>query len=553
MKHTFSLFLLVVLGIGAVNGLSSFFYARWDLTADKRYTLAPATQKLVQNLETDIHVEVLLSGEFPAAFERLENATRETLEEFRALSNGRLSFQFTDPSQAATEEKRQQNYQDLVDRGIAPTNLFANEKGKRTEKIIFPGAIVQGDSLEIPVQLLKGNRSKSEEEQLNQSYEGVEFQLASAIREIVQPEKKKIGLVVSHSKVPPSRLSDLIATLQLQYEVFLDLNEPGSYDGLDALMVLKPDDPFSEAEKFKFDQYLVKGGRALFFVDGARVDSVAPEGSFAQPMELNLGDLFFKWGIRVNQNLIKDMNCALIPLNVGNMGERAQIQPLPWRYYPLLNRFSDHVITRNLEAVYSRFLSSIDTLGGGPLVKTPLLMTSPYTRLVNAPVLVSFNEARQQPAPDEYQGGVHLAAVLVEGLFTSLYHNRILPSDPRYDGFAASGEGGKVIVAADGDLVVNDIDYQRQVPLPLGYDRITRNLFGNKDFVLLALDYLTDSEGLITARNKEIRIRLLDKIRIAEEKTFWQVINVLIPILLVGLCGGIGSWLHHRKFNNKSA
>ncbi|WP_207507891.1 gliding motility-associated ABC transporter substrate-binding protein GldG [Telluribacter humicola] len=549
MKRILLRLLIVLVALVGLNWLASFIYVRWDLTEDKRYTISDATRQLLQNLDRNVHVAVYLSGDFPPGFERLENATRETLEEFETYADGRLTYEFIDPSAATSEEQRRQQYQQLVDRGLTPTNLFANEDGKRTEKLIFPGAIVQADTLGVPVQLLKGNRSSNSEQQLNQSFEGVEFELASAIRLLAPQERKRIGLLVSHTTISPGRLSDLIATLQQSYDVFLDVNSPNSYEGLDALLVLKPDQPFTEEEKYKLDQYVVNGGRALFFVDGARVDSVSMQGTFAQPLDLNLSDLFFRWGVRVNTNLVKDLNAALIPLNVGNMGDAPQIQPLPWRFFPLLNNFGDHPITRNTDIVLTRFLSSIDTVGGAAgLRKSPLLMTSPYTKTLNAPALVAYNEARQEPSPSEYNGGIKLASVLLEGQFPSLYQNRILPSDPRSATFKAQGEAGRVLVCSDGDVVINDFDYRRNAPLPLGYDRVSQNIYGNKDFILHAIDYMTDAQGLITARNKQISIRPLDKVRVQEQRTRWQLLNLLLPVGLVGIFGAIRYYWRRRKF-----
>lgn len=535
--------------LAGVNWLSSIVFFRWDLTEDKRYTISEATKQLLGNLDKDIIVNVYLAGDFPPGFERLENATRETLEEFKAYSNGHLSFQFSDPSDASSEDERKKQYQNLVDRGLTPTNLFANEDGKRTEKLIFPGAIVQADTLAVPVQLLKGNKTSSPEDQLNQSYEGVEFQLASAVRILANPERKKIGLLVNHTqKLPPARLSDLIATMQQNYDLFMVVKDPETFEGLDALMILKPDVPFTEDEKFQLDQYVLGGGKALFFVDGAKVDSVSLEGNYVQPLDLNLGDLFFKWGVRINNDLIKDLNSATIPMNVGNMGDKPEIKAMPWRFFPLLNNFGKSPVTSNLDAVYARFVSSLDTVGGAPgLKKTALIMTSPYTRLVTTPALVGYNEARQQPDPKEYNGGVKLTGVLLEGSLQSLFENRILPSDPRAKNFRSSGQG-KILICADGDIVVNDYDYRRNTPYPLGYDRVSGNIFGNKDFVMNALDYMTDANGIINARSKTISIRPLDKIAIQKDKKFWQALNILLPLVLIAIFGLIRYYIRRSKF-----
>ncbi|MCF0051390.1 gliding motility-associated ABC transporter substrate-binding protein GldG [Dyadobacter sp. LJ53] len=550
MKNTTLRFVLIVGLLAGVNWLASQFFFRLDLTEDKRYSISDATKALLGNLDKDVIVNVYLSGDLPAGFERLEAATRETLDEFKTYANGHLIVNYSDPSEATSEEQRQKQFLNLADRGLTPTNIFDNEDGKRTEKIVFPGAIVQADTLSVPVQLLKGNRSATPEEQLNQSYEGVEFEIASAIRLLGNQEHKKVGLVVSHTKISPARLSDLIATIQQNYDVFLDMNNPESYAGLDALLILKPDSAFSEDEKFKLDQYIMGGGNALFFVDGARVDSVSLDGNYAQPLDLNLSDLFFKWGARVNTNLVKDLkSSAEILLNVGNLGDKPDIRPVPWRFFPLLNNFGKHTITRNVNSVYTRFLSSIDTVGGADNIKkTPLLMTSENTQILNAPVLVGYNEARNDPDPATYTGGPKLAGVLLEGSFTSLFANRILPGDPRAAKFKLTGSPAKVIICSDGDIIVNDYDYKRNAPLPLGYDRVTRQTFGNKDFVMHALDYMTDANGLINARSKQIDIRALDKIQIREDKKFWQALNLLLPIALIGVFGGLRYYLRGRKF-----
>jgi ABC-2 type transport system permease protein len=549
MKRSLLQFTSLIIILTGLNWLASLFFFRIDLTEDKRYSLSDATKVLLGNLDKDVNVNVYLSGEFPPGFERLENATRETLEEFKSYSNGRVHFQFSDPSDAVNEEQRNKRYNSLIERGLTPTNLYANEDGKRTEKIIFPGAIVQADTLSIPVQLLKGNKTSTPAEQLNQSLEGVEFELASAIRLLSGNERKKIGLVVSHTKISPVRLSDLIATIQQSYDVFLDMNNPGSYQGLDALVILKPDSVFSEDDKYRLDQYVINGGKALFFLDGARVDSVSLEGSYSQPLDLNLGDLFFKWGVRVNHDLVKDLHCAKILMNVGTVGEQSSIEPVDWRFFPILNNFGKHPITRNLDAVYSRFLSSIDTVGGiATIEKVPLLMTSVYTQTVNTPVLVGYNEARTRPEPSVYHGGEKLAVVLLSGNFESLFHNRILPGDTRAASFRDSGHGGEVLICADGDVAVNDFDYKRNVPLPLGYDRVLNKTFGNKEFIMHALEYMTDANGLITSRNKKVEVRALDPVKVQSSPKFWQGLNLVLPLLLVAVFGAARYFLRIRKY-----
>ncbi|WP_028523124.1 gliding motility-associated ABC transporter substrate-binding protein GldG [Runella limosa] len=535
-----ALFIGILVGI---NVIAAFVFFRWDLTQEKRYTISDATKKLLQNLEHQVVIKVYLTGDFPAGFERLERAIQETLESFADYGGGNVAYRFIEPTDPKLQEE-------LIGKGLIPTNLFANEEGKRTERLVFPGAVLVYEGKEYPVQLLKGNKSATSEEQLNQSYEGVEFELASAIRRLAQKDRKRIGVLVGHTKVPPPRFSDFLANLQQNYDLYFDIQNPDNWDKGDLLVIPKPDSPFSEDEKYRLDQFVMRGGKLLMFADGARVDSVSLEGTFAQPLDVNLDDLLFKYGCRINQNLIKDLSCAMIPLNVGNMGDKPQIQSMPWRFFPLINNFGKHPIVRNLDALYTRFPSSIDTIQVDGIKKTPLLLTSRYTQLRKAPVLVGYNEARQQPDPREYNAGEKPIAVLLEGSFSSLYNNRLLPNDPRTKSFVGKSKPTQMIVVSDGDLIVNDIDYKRNAPLPLGYDRLSGNTFANRDFALYAVDYLADSEGLITARNKQVTLRPLDKLRLKEERTQWQLLNLIGPLLLIGVVGLVWQWNRKRQYGS---
>ena len=545
--------LFVIAALIVVNILSAFVFFRLDLTQEKRYTLSEATKNLLINLPDDIHVDVYLTGDLPPGFKRLESAVRETLNEFEAQAGKTITYRFIDPALVTNPAEKNKLIDKLQQRGLLPTNLFDNEGGKRTEKLVFPGALVSYKGQETAVQFLKGNKTASPEEQLNQSYEGVEFQLASAIRTLTQTEgnRRRVGLLYGHTQVPPSRFADLLASVQQNYDLyFIDMTKPGPIAGLDAILVPKPDKPFSEEDIFKLDQFVVNGGRALFFVDGQRVDSVNNEGTYAQPVSLNLDDLFFRWGVRLNRDVVKDLRCAPIPLTVGNLGDKPNVQLLPWRFYPLLNDFgtSGNPIVRNLDAILGRFISTLDTVQAAGIRKTPLLLTSPYTKVLKAPVLISYTEARQQPDPQTYNEGPKLIGCLLEGRFKSLFANRILPGDPRAAGFRPEGVASRVLVCSDGDLIVNDVDYKRNTPYPLGFDRFTRTTFANKDFALNALDYLVDPNGVIAARTRTITLRPLDKIKVDASRTSWQLVNLLGPLALVGLIGLIWQVARRRKY-----
>lgn len=543
----FGVVLAVLIG---VNLLSSFLFFRVDLTQEGRYTLSEGTENLLANLDDDVHVNVYLTGNLPPAFKRLETSIRETLAEFQARSGKTFTFRFIDPTANPNEKQRTELQTQLLQKGLTPTNLnFTSEGSQRTEQLIYPWAIVSYQGRELPVLLLRGNRSGSSEEQLNQSIENVEYELASAIRRLTIKEKKVLGVAVSYTDIEPLRLSDLLATLQEYYTIkLIDLQASRDLVGLDGLIVPKPDRPFSDADKYKIDQFVVNGGKALFFVDGLKIDSVGREGTYAQPLDLNLNDLFFRWGVRVNNDIIKDLSCAIIPLNVGNMGDKPNVQLLPWRFFPLINTFGKSPIVRNLDAIYSRFTSTLDTVQAPGIVKTPLLMSSQYTKILKAPALVSYNEARQQPDPRTYDSGVQLIACLLEGRFQSLYTNRILPGDPRAATFKAQGAAAKIVICSDGDLLINDINYRNNTPYPLGYERFSKNTFANKDFVVNAVNYLLDDNGIITARARQVTLRPLDKIRLREERLSWQLLNLLGPVVLLGFVGVIWQFARRKKY-----
>jgi gliding-associated putative ABC transporter substrate-binding component GldG len=555
MKNKFIVTLLIIGGIVLLNIAASFVFFRLDLTEEKRYSLSDATQSLLENLSakdsTDVFVKVYLDGEeLPSGFERLKRAVTETLEEFKVYGGTNINYKFINPNAETDKKKREEFYVELAKKGMNPTRVVDTKNGRQIENIIFPYALVSAGGYEVPVLLLKGTQGKTAEEKLNQSNENVEYELATAIRKLTLKERKKIGLLAEFTKLKPLNFSDLIASLQERYDLFfIDAKSSPSFQGLDALILPKPDFPVDDSTKYKIDQFVMGGGSALFFVDGLKVDSVSLEGNFAQPLELNLTDLFFKYGVRVNSNIIKDgASCALIPLVVGDLGDKPNIQPVPYRYFPLINNFGKSLITNNLDLVFSRYVASIDTVRADGVTKTPLLMTSPYTKVLNAPVFVTFNDAQTDTEQVEYQGGVKTIAYLLEGKFQSLYKNRLLPNDPKFADFKAESLPTKIIVCSDGDLIVNEVSQKTGNPFPLGYDKTTQHTFGNKDFVMNAIDYLIDEDGVIQAKGKEVKLRPLDKLRTRDERTFWQILNIGLPIALVLLFGFILQWARIRNY-----
>ena len=430
-KWTDLLQFALLLGLVVVlNLLASQFPVQLDLTEDKRYSISPATRQLLEGLEDEVFVEVYLEGEFPAGFKRLQKAIQEKLDQFRRYSGGKIEYKFTDPSAHATQKERNEVYEQLAKKGIQPTNLVAMEDDKQVEKIIFPGAVVTYNEKEEGVLLLKGNSTANSSQRLNQSVEGLEYELAAVIKRLTEKRQKKIALLEGHGELNNIEISDLALSLQRTYTVQrVRLNKVANLEGFDAIIVAKPDSVFSEPDKFKLDQFIVKGGRALFLVDPMRanLDSIGDKGTFAFPYQLNLDDLFFKYGLRLNADLVQDIYSAQIPMVTGYVGDQMQTSMVNWRFYPVINTFSKHPVSRNMDMALLHFASTIDTVKAEGIRKTPLMFTSKYSRIMPSPVRLNFNEARIEPSPEAFSKGQLPLAYLLEGRFKSLYTNRLEP------------------------------------------------------------------------------------------------------------------------------
>ncbi|GHA61532.1 gliding motility-associated ABC transporter substrate-binding protein GldG [Pontibacter akesuensis] len=544
-------FIAWVAAIILLNVVAANYFFRLDLTGDNRYTIAPVTKQMLANLENEVVVDVYLEGDFPAGFKRLQQSVRETLDEFRIYADGNLRYNFIDPTAITDETQRNAFYTSLAEKGIIPTNLRATEDGKQVERLVFPGAVVRYQGKETAVNLLKGNLAASADERLNQSVEGVEYELATAIRKVGFQGNKIIGYITGQGELEQQQVTDLLGSLQEYYRVARgELDQIPSLEGLDLIIVAKPTQPYSEADKYKIDQFIMKGGKAVFFVDplNANIDSVGAGGMFAVPYNLNLDDLFFRYGVRLNPTMIMDLNSGFIPMVTGYMGDKPQTEMINWRFYPLLNNFSKHPITRNIDAVYSRFVSTMDTVKADGIRKTPLVYTSTYSRILEPPVPLSLEEARIDVKPEQYQAGQQPVGYLLEGKFTSLFSNRRAPDGVQQTNVQEQGVETKVAVFSDGDLVRNEINGRTGQAYELGFDRYNNITFANKELAMNTIHYLLDSEGLINVRSKEIELRPLDRVQVREEKTYWQLLNLVAPIILLGLFGISRYYLRKRKY-----
>ncbi|WP_420575613.1 gliding motility-associated ABC transporter substrate-binding protein GldG [Ekhidna sp.] len=542
--------LVVILSVWLVNQLAERYRVQFDLTEEKRYTISDATKSLLQSLDEDVYFEVYLAGDLPSNFERFQNAIAEMLDQFALESDNRIQYKFTDPAQATNLQARNQFYQSLIDKGVQATNLnYKNADGDKMEKLIFPGALVSKGINEVPVNLLKGNSAAGPI--LNQSIEGLEYELASAVNQLVDGGTKRIGYIIGHGSPDSLDLAGFRSTVLSKFDLFnVSLEGRQELSGYDAVVIGKPTRPFTEQEKYLVDQYLMRGGNLIYFIDALSVnmDSASGEGTVAIPYETNLTDQLFRYGVRVNQNFVLDVNSGQFPVVAGNMGNQPQIQMIPWPFFPVLTNFSKHPSVRNLDAILGRFVSEIDTVKAVGITKTPLINTTQYTKLLGPPVRVAFNDLRDELRPEKFTDGPKTVGYLLEGKFTSLYANRLIPRGFDKQSFIEKGEPGKVIVIGDGDIIRNDLDPETGEPLGLGVEPFTKTTYANKEFILNILDYMVDDSGLIATRSREVKIRPLDRVKVQQERSKWQLINLVAPVVLILIIGGVKWYLRKKKF-----
>jgi gliding-associated putative ABC transporter substrate-binding component GldG len=546
--------LLIAIGFLLVM-LSPYIRLRFDLSEEKKFTIAASSIELLRQQDAPIRIKVFLGGnKLPAGFKRMEKALDELLLDLKSNSSQGIEIEKIDVYKEYPDEStRQKIIFELDSLGIPPTNVVNNEDGKQVQQLVFPGVLIEKGDAQIGVLLLKGNKLSSPQEMLNQSVEGMEYEIMQGIAAISETERKKIGFFLDYSHVPAIKQIDLISSLKKRYDLYpVDLAASPTLDGLDAICVIQPDRKFSEADQYKIDQFLVKGGKAIFLLDGIRVDTVANQGLVVTPIDLGLQNLLFRYGIRLNSDLVKDAQLSgTIPLAVGNFGNKPSIELMPWPAFPLLQGNPSSVITRNLDAVYGHFVSSLDSVKGASyLQKTALLKTSPYTQVQQAPATLPFSASGKEFDPKNYVSGSRVIAYLVEGKFVSAFRNRILPSDSLSKSFVgASGIAGGIVIVGDGDVALNGVDLETKRPWGLGFDPFSKHTYANKDFLLNSFHYLLDDGQAMMARNKTVSLRPLDKVKVKSERVYWQWVNLLIPLGFGIIVSALVIWYRKRKFN----
>jgi ABC-2 type transport system permease protein len=569
-NHYLVQLLIVISLIIIINIISSYVFTRIDLTSEKRYTLSESTQELLTSVDDIVYFRVFLDGEFPAGFKRLKRETKELLDEFRAY-NKNIEYDFINPSSSDNDKERNDTYQLLMEQGLNPTNLQVKTKGGMEQQVIFPGALVSYKNNELPVELLDAQFNLPPEAALNNSIQNLEFKFSTTIKRLINNVKPKITFIEGHGELNDQETYDITIALQKDYVVDR-ININGKINSLvsrvlvdsvenifeinptyAAIIIASPDSIFSQKDKFIIDQYIMYGGKILWLIDPvfASMDSIQQqENTVAVKKKLDIQTQLFNYGARLNNNLVLDLNALPIPIRTGQIGGQAQIDFFPWYYFPIITPTSQHPIVKNLNAIKTQFVSSISLTSVKNINSTVLLKTSDYSKTEAIPAMISLRMLQEEPNVIEYSGPAQAIAVLLEGEFQSDFRNR-LPQAIITDkeiGFREKSVPTSMIVVSDGDIIKNQFHIPQGYPLPLGFDQFTRETFGNKEFILNAMNYLTDGSSLISLRSRETKLRMLDRTKVSESRIKWQLINLFVPLLLVLVLGILLVWLRKRKY-----
>ncbi|MCD6019877.1 MAG: hypothetical protein K0S53_2998 [Bacteroidetes bacterium] len=550
--------LLVVMAIVVlINFVGSFLFKRFDLTTEKRYTLSESSRKLLKSLDDVVYIKVYLQGDFNPNFTRLKNETKELLDEFRAYSNNNLEYELINPLDNPSKEETDKIEKQLYDKGIMPEQIVDRSSQKVSETFIWPGAIISYKGKESVWQIYKRQLGFEAEQSINNSIQEMEYGLTNAIRKTTLLKKPEVLFVEGHDELDTIRGADFMRSIAEYYNVSrVNINHKlYALKGADAIVIAQPDSMFDEKDKFIIDQFVMHGGKVLWLIDPVYVnrDTLTTRGySLGFKNDLNLDDILFKYGVRLNPVLVQDLQCAQVPVNVGFKQGQPDFKPFYWNYYPLLLPSSNHPIVKNLDLIRTEYIGTLDTVFARDITKTILLQTSKYTKTQPTPVRILAAQVKLKPQESQYTNSFQNVACLLEGQFESNYKNRItraILEDSIFD-FKSKSPSTKMIVVADGDIAKNE--YQRATGMiyPVGYDMYTKQQFANKTFLLNCMNYLLDDEGLLQLRSREVKLRLLDKKKIATQVTKWKLTNVALPLLIIICFGLIQYYIRKKKYSN---
>ncbi|MGV6827919.1 MAG: gliding motility-associated ABC transporter substrate-binding protein GldG [Flavobacteriales bacterium] len=547
---------LFVLAIATISIFGTYFYKRFDLTQDKRFTLSKIAKESIKTADAPLIIDVFLKGNFPQEFKRLQQETLQLLEEFKNV-NTHISYQFIDPFEENEGTKAIQ--QQLYQLGLKPAQVEVRNNGKIATEYVYPWALAYYNGKTVKIPLLKNKLGATTEERVNGSIQNLEYAFANGFTKLLVPKSKKVAVIKGNGELEDKYIADFFKTLKDYYYIApFTLDSVASspiktlekLNQFDLIVIANPTKAFSEAEKYTLDQYTMKGGASLWLIDMVEFKNLNEEGAiFGISKDLQLTNLFFKYGCRINTNLIKDVYSTPIMLASGS-NNNAQYSRYPWFYYPLSSSRGNHPISTNLEAVKFEYASSIDTIAN-KIKKTILLSSSPLSKKIGVPVEININKevsknlkvVNEGPNPQQFKDSEQTLALLLEGKFTSLYKNRVKPFNIKND--QQEGHDAKIIVIGDGDLIKNQMKGNQ--PLELGFDKWTNTFYGNKEFLLNSVNYLLDDTGLINIRSKKVSIAFLDSEKTANQRTQWQLINLVIPLVFLGLFGFVFNYLRKRK------
>jgi ABC-2 type transport system permease protein len=549
MVMPIALIVVLLLNIGSQN-----IFKRWDLTADQRYTLSEATKSLLEEINSPLFIDVFLEGKFPSEIKRLQQETQQLLEEFKAYATD-LQFQFINPLEEV--EDTEGIIEGFFSRGMPPMQVTVEDRGKQTQEMVFPWAVAYSGNKDAQVSLIKNKVMGSGSESIMNSIQRLEFVFAEAFQKIIHEKSKKVAVLKGNGQLQDVNMGNALVSLRENYFIApftldsVDSNPSKvlkQLNDFDLALMVKPTEPFTDAEKLVLDQYIMQGGKMIWLMDMVNIemDSLYNESgrTLAFPRDLQLQDMFFRYGFRINPALIKDVMATPIALATGESGSATQYTKYPWMYAPLIYSNSTHPIENNIEGIKFDFANPIDTLKNN-IQKTILLQSSNYSKPVGTPVEVALEMVMERPDPEEFDNKGNIpVAVLLEGNFTSAFKNRVLPFPTQ---FLESSSSTQMLVVSDGDVFKNQLDKNYQ-PLELGFDKWTNKFYGNKDFLLNAVQYLLDDDGLINIKSKEIRIPLLDKEKVYEHYSRVQMITIGLPLLLLLAFGFLFTWLRKRMY-----
>jgi len=556
-KNIVSLVILIG-GLILLNVFGNYFYKRFDLTQDKRFTLSEEAKQIVDQVNSPMIVDIFLKGEFPPEFKRLQSETEQLLDEFSAY-NSNIKFEFINPT-----EKGNEAFQSQFEKfGLTPAQVSVTESGKQSTELVYPWALAHHDGKSVKIALLKNQLGATSEERVNSSLQNLQYSFADGFKKLASEKSKKVAVLKGNGEYDDRYIADFFSTLRDYYFIApftLDSvasNPEATLKDLrsfDLIVAAQPTEAFSDTEKYVLDQYTMNGGKSLWLLDATQmhVDTVSGN-TFAFGRDLNLNDFFFKYGIRINPNLVKDVYSAPIVLANGDERE-AQYSRYPWFFSPLSSSANNHPIVSNIEAVKFDYASAIDTLPNN-IKKTVLLSTSPISKIVGLPFPIDFDTeiprnlqvVNEGPDPNEYNAGEIPLAVLMEGNFTSTFKNRVKPIKLSGDlKNIDDGKSSKIVVISDGDIIKNQMQGNR--PLELGFDKMTNSFYGNKEFLLNTVNYLLDDSGLINIRTRQIAVPFLDPQKTVEQRSKWQMLNILLPLGLLAFFGILFTFYRKRKY-----